>query len=42
LVVGKEVDRMVMKGVPFNVFEVGAEALCDGFEFHIKYFRGGP
>jgi hypothetical protein len=42
LVISKEVDRMVMKAVPFNVFEAGVEALCDGFEFYIQEFRGGP
>jgi hypothetical protein len=31
---------MVMKVVLFNVFEVGAEVLCDGFEFCIEDFRG--
>jgi hypothetical protein len=31
-----------MKAVPFNIFDMGMEVLCDGFEFHIKDFRGGP
>jgi hypothetical protein len=26
----------------FNVFEAGAEALCDGFEFRVEDFGGGP
>jgi hypothetical protein len=42
LVVGKEVDQIVMKAVLFNIFEAGMEALCDGFEFCIKDFGGGP
>jgi hypothetical protein len=33
---------MVMKVVPFNVFEADAEALCDSFEFCIEDFGGGP
>jgi hypothetical protein len=33
---------MVMKVVLFNVFEVGAEAHCNGFEFCIEDVGGGP
>jgi hypothetical protein len=33
---------MVVKAVALNIFEVGAEALYDGFEFCIEYFGGGP